>query len=293
MLCVLPAEFIKRCKPDATIWVSTPTWANHMALFEAAGINVKEYPYYDYENRGLLFDDMMAALSQVKAGDVVLLHACCHNPSGMDLNLEQWQKVSDLAAENGFTPMIDIAYQGFGTGLDDDAAGVRLMAQKVDELIVCSSCSKNFGLYRERVGATSIVAKDVATADIAYSVLLSVVRGIYSMPPHHGAFIVNTILQSDELRTMWEAELAEKRDRINGLRKLIVEKLAAAGINQDFSFIERQHGMFSFFGITPQQVEQLKNEYSIYMVGSSRMNVAGISQANINYFAESVAQVLK
>jgi aspartate aminotransferase len=287
------AEFLKRCNPETTIWVSAPTWANHMALFEAAGLNVKEYPYYDYENRGLLFDEMYQTLSQVKAGDVVLLHACCHNPSGMDLNQEQWQKVADLAAQNGFTPMIDIAYQGFGTGLEEDAFGVRLMAQKVDEMVICSSCSKNFGLYRERLGACTVVAKDAAAADIANSVVLSVVRGIYSMPPHHGAAIVDTILASDELRAMWHQELAEKRDRINGLRKLIVEKLAAAGIEQDFSFIQRQHGMFSFFGISPEQINRLKDEYAIYMVGSSRMNVAGISSSNIDYFAQSVAAVLK
>lgn len=287
------AEFLRRCKGDATIWVSTPTWANHMALFAAAGLNVKEYPYYDYETRGLQFDQMMAVLSEVKAGDIVLLHGCCHNPSGMDLNEQQWRAVADLAAQNGFTPMIDLAYQGFGNGLDIDAQGVRILADKVDELIVCSSCSKNFGLYRERLGATTIIGKDAASADIAHSVMLSVVRGMYSMPPNHGAFVVDTILSSNELTAMWEQELTEKRDRINGLRRLLVEKLNAAADGYDFGFIERQHGMFSFLGITPQQVETLKSDYSIYMVGSSRMNVAGISQTNIDYFAQSVAEVLK
>lgn len=287
------AEFLRRCKGDATIWVSSPTWANHMALFGATGLNVKEYPYYDYETRGLQFDNMMAALSEVKEGDIVLLHGCCHNPSGMDLNEEQWHAVADLAAANGFTPMIDLAYQGFGNGLEEDAKGVRIMADKVDELIVCSSCSKNFGLYRERLGATTVVAKDPATADIAHSVILAVVRSIYSMPPNHGAFIVDTILSSEELRTMWEQELAEKRDRINGLRRLLVEKLNAKCDGHDFGFIERQHGMFSFLGTSKEQVARLKDEYSIYIVDSSRMNVAGISQANIDYFADSVAAVLK
>ena len=286
------AEFIARCKPDATIWVSTPTWANHIALFSAANMKVKEYPYYDYDNRDLLFDEMMATLSEVKAGDIVLFHACCHNPSGMDLNQQQWQKVAQLALTNGFTPMIDMAYQGFGTGLDEDAYGVRLLADMVDELIVCTSCSKNFGLYRERLGAVTVVAKDTSVVEIAYSVVLGVVRGIYSMPPHHGAAIVDTILSSEELTAMWHQELAEKRDRINGLRKLIVAKLAKVGIAQDFSFIERQHGMFSFFGITKAQIEQLKSDYSIFMVDSGRMNVAGISHSNIDYFAQSVAAVL-
>ncbi|GKW51955.1 aminotransferase [Pseudoalteromonas sp. NCCP-2140] len=287
------AEFIKRCNKDATVWVTTPTWANHISLFEAAGLTVKEYPYYDYENKDLLFDDMINTLKQVPKGDVVLFHACCHNPSGMDLNAEQWSTVADLAVEVGFTPLVDIAYQGFGSSLEEDAAGLRKLAAAVDELIICSSCSKNFGLYRERIGACSIIAKDAATADISNSVLLSVVRSIYSMPPAHGADIVSTILGSTELTQMWHDELDEMRDRINGLRTLIKESLAAKGIEQDFSFIDRQNGMFSFLGINKEQIERLQKEYSIYIVGSSRVNVAGISDANIDYFANAVADVCK
>ncbi|MGB0841024.1 aspartate/tyrosine/aromatic aminotransferase [Pseudoalteromonas sp. SCSIO 43088] len=287
------AEFIKRCNKDATVWVTTPTWANHISLFEAAGLTVKEYPYYDYENKDLLFDDMINTLKQVPKGDVVLFHACCHNPSGMDLNAEQWSTVADLAVEVGFTPLVDIAYQGFGSSLEEDAAGLRKLAAAVDELIICSSCSKNFGLYRERIGACSIIAKDAATADISNSVLLSVVRSIYSMPPAHGADIVSTILGSIELTQMWHDELDEMRNRINGLRTLIKESLAAKGIEQDFSFIDRQNGMFSFLGINKEQIERLQKEYSIYIVGSSRVNVAGISDANIDYFANAVADVCK
>ena len=287
------AEFIKRCNKDATVWVTTPTWANHISLFEAAGLTVKEYPYYDYENKDLLFDDMINTLKQVPKGDVVLFHACCHNPSGMDLNAEQWSTVVDLAVEVGFTPLVDIAYQGFGSSLEEDAAGLRKLAAAVDELIICSSCSKNFGLYRERIGACSIIAKDAATADISNSVLLSVVRSIYSMPPAHGADIVSTILGSTELTQMWHDELDEMRNRINGLRTLIKESLAAKGIDQDFSFIDRQNGMFSFLGINKEQIERLQKEYSIYIVGSSRVNVAGISDANIDYFANAVADVCK
>ncbi|WP_462176667.1 amino acid aminotransferase [Pseudoalteromonas gelatinilytica] len=285
------AEFIKRCNKDATVWVTTPTWANHISLFEAAGLTVKEYPYYDYENKDLLFDDMINTLKQVPKGDVVLFHACCHNPSGMDLNAEQWSTVAELAVEVGFTPLVDIAYQGFGSSLEEDAAGLRKLAAAVDELIICSSCSKNFGLYRERIGACSIIAKDAATADISNSVLLSVVRSIYSMPPAHGADIVSTILGSTELTQMWHDELDEMRNRINGLRTLIKESLAAKGIDQDFSFIDRQNGMFSFLGINKEQIERLQKEYSIYIVGSSRVNVAGISDANIDYFANAVADV--
>ena len=287
------AEFIKRCNTDATVWVTTPTWANHISLFEAAGLTVKEYPYYDYENKGLLFDEMIDTLKQVPKGDVVLLHACCHNPSGMDLNEEQWKIVAELAKEVGFTPLIDIAYQGFGASLDEDAKGLRLLADAVDELIICSSCSKNFGLYRERIGACSIIAKDSANADISNSVLLSVVRSIYSMPPAHGADIVNTILGSTELSQEWHDELDEMRNRINGLRTLIKDSLAAQGVAQDFSFIDKQNGMFSFLGINKEQIERLQKEYAIYIVGSSRVNVAGVSQANIEYFSKAVAEVLK
>ncbi|CAM3932037.1 amino acid aminotransferase [Pseudoalteromonas byunsanensis] len=287
------AEFIKRCNTNATVWVTTPTWANHISLFEAAGLQVKEYPYYDYENKGLLFDEMINALKQVPKGDVVLLHACCHNPSGMDLNAEQWKVVAELAKEVGFTPLIDIAYQGFGASLDQDAYGLRLLADAVDELIICSSCSKNFGLYRERVGACTLISKDAATADISNSVLLSVVRSIYSMPPAHGADIVNTILSSTELTQMWHEELDEMRSRINGLRTLIKDSLAAKGVAQDFSFIDKQNGMFSFLGINKEQIDRLQKDYGIYIVGSSRVNVAGISQANIDYFANAVADVLK
>ena len=287
------AEFIKRCNTDATVWVTTPTWANHISLFEAAGLTVKEYPYYDYENKGLLFDEMIDTLKQVPKGDVVLLHACCHNPSGMDLNEEQWKIVAELAKEVGFTPLIDIAYQGFGASLDEDAKGLRLLADAVDELIICSSCSKNFGLYRERIGACSIIAKDSANADISNSVLLSVVRSIYSMPPAHGAEIVNTILGSTELTQEWHDELDEMRNRINSLRTLIKDSLAAQGVAQDFSFIDKQNGMFSFLGINKEQIERLQKEYAIYIVGSSRVNVAGVSQANIEYFSKAVADVLK
>ena len=287
------AEFIAKANPKANVWVTTPTWANHIGLFSAAGLTVKEYPYYDYENKGLLFEEMMATLKTVPKGDIVLLHACCHNPSGMDLNAEQWKQVAELAKEVGFTPLVDIAYQGFGTSLEQDAAGLRLLAATVDEMIICSSCSKNFGLYRERIGACSIISESAAVADIANSVLLSVVRSIYSMPPAHGATIVDTILGSDELTAEWHQELADMRNRINGLRSTIVEALHSRGVVQDFSFIEKQHGMFSFLSITPEQIERLQKEYSIYIVGSSRVNVAGVSQANLNYFADAVATVIK
>jgi len=286
------AEFIKSCKTNATIWVSNPTWANHTGLFQAAGLTVKTYPYYDYENKTLDFDGMLNALKEVASDDVVLLHACCHNPSGMDLNSEQWQQVADVAKTVGFTPLIDMAYQGFGQGLDEDAYGLRLMADSVNQMIVCSSCSKNFGLYRERIGGCSIIGETALSADIAFSVLLSNVRVLWSMPPAHGAAIVETILNSDELTAQWHVELKEMRDRINGNRQVIVDKLIENGVTRDFNFITEQSGMFSFLGITPEQVQRLQSEFSVYMVGSSRMSIAGIAKSNVDYLAQSIAKVL-
>ncbi|GIU22473.1 aminotransferase [Shewanella hafniensis] len=285
-------DFIKRCNPNAVLWVSDPTWANHIGLFEAAGITVKTYPYYDYDSKSLKFDEMLAALSQVSPDDVVLFHACCHNPSGMDLTTEQWDKVVALTKEQGFTPLIDMAYQGFGDGVDIDAYGVRQMAAAVDNMILCSSCSKNFGLYRERIGSCSVIARDAHTANVAQSVLLYVVRCLYSMPPAHGAAIVETILGSAELTQEWLDELKVMRDRINGNRAILVDKLKANGVDRDFSFIARQKGMFSFLGVNPEQVARLQKEFSIYMVGSSRISIAGISEDNVDYLAQSIAKVL-
>ncbi|BAJ02041.1 amino acid aminotransferase [Shewanella violacea] len=291
------AEFIKRASTmtksqTAVIWVSDPTWANHTGLFEAAGIEVKTYPYYDYDNKSLKFDEMKAALSQVGPDDVVLLHACCHNPSGMDLSEAQWDQIVEITQQQGFTPLIDMAYQGFGVGVDEDAYGVRKMAAAVDNMILCSSCSKNFGLYRERIGACSILGRDAASVNVAFSVLLYVVRCIYSMPPAHGAAIVETILGSHELKQQWLDELKIMRDRINGNRIMLVDKLIEKGVKRDFGFIAQQKGMFSFLGINPQQVERLQQEHSIYMVDSSRISIAGIGQGNVNYLAESIAKVL-
>jgi len=291
------ADFIKRASSvtksgEAVIWVSDPTWANHTGLFEAAGITVKTYPYYDYDTKSLKFDEMKAVLANVGPDDVVLLHACCHNPSGMDLSPSQWDEIIELTKVQGFTPLIDMAYQGFGDGVDEDAYGVRKMAAAVDNMILCSSCSKNFGLYRERIGACTIVGKNASSADIAFSVLLYVVRCIYSMPPAHGAAIVETILGSDELKQEWLAELKVMRDRINGNRSMLVEKLKEKGVTRNFDFIADQKGMFSFLGISPQQVEQLQREHSIYMVDSSRISIAGIGNANVDYLAESIAKVI-
>ncbi|MGB1885554.1 MAG: aromatic amino acid transaminase [Gammaproteobacteria bacterium] len=285
------AELIKRARPETTIWVSDPTWANHVPLLGNAGLAIQEYAYYDRESSSLNADGMLAALSQVPAGDIVLLHGCCHNPSGVDLKAEHWHAVAELAVERGFTPFIDLAYQGLGDGLDEDAIGVRVMADACPELIVASSYSKNFGLYRERVGSLQIVSADTQQVGIVQSQLNSVVRGIYSMPPAHGAAIVEIILHDEALNASWIEELDGMRDRINGLRATLATRLTEATA-RDFSFIEEQRGMFSFLGITPQQVETLRTQYSIYMVDSSRINVAGVNNANIDYFVQAMGEVL-
>jgi aspartate aminotransferase len=288
----IAGELINTTKPGATIWVSNPTWANHAGVFTAAGLQVKTYPYYDYDNKCLDFDGMMAALKEVPADDAVLLHACCHNPSGMDLDRQQWQQVAELARDVGFFPVIDMAYQGFGEGLEEDAWGLRLVADTVEEMILCSSCSKNFGLYRERIGACSVIGKSAAAADIINSVLLPTVRVNYSMPPAHGAAIVETVLGSEELTAQWHGELAQMRDRINGMRQLLVGKLVEHGVTRDFSFITAQNGMFSFLGISPEQVQRLQDEFAIYIVGSSRISIAAIAPDNVDYLAQSIAEVL-
>ncbi len=286
------AELIKRARPNATIWVSDPTWANHVPLLGSAGIKIETYPYYDKHSHGLNSDAMLAALGKVPSGDLVLLHGCCHNPSGVDPQRADWQAIAKICNERGITPYIDLAYQGLGDSLDDDAAGLRIMADTCPEVLVASSYSKNFGLYRERVGALQIVTKNTAAVSVVQSQLDSVVRTSYSMPPAHGAAIVEIILGDEALNMAWVKELDEMRDRINGLRNVLAERLAAA-TGQDFSFIQKQRGMFSFLGISPEQVTRLQKECGIYMVGSSRINVAGINNANLDYFLESCARILK
>ena len=286
-------EFINVAKPGATVWVGNPTWANHIPVMTSAGLTVKQYPYYNPETRGVDFDAMMVALeADTHAGDVVLLHGCCHNPSGADLNLEQWQAMADLIKAKGLLPYVDIAYQGLGEGIDEDAAGLRLMANTVPEMVIASSCSKNFGLYRERTGTAIIIAATAEQANLAQSQMNSVIRSNYSMPPSHGAMVVETILSDPKLKQMWRDELKTMRKRIKDLRSQLVDAIKAEGVEQDFSFIERQNGMFSFLGVNAKQVDKLVNEHSVYLVGSSRINLAGLNQHNIAYVAKSIAAVL-
>ena len=287
------AEFINVAKPGATVWAGNPTWANHSPIMQSAGLEIKQYPYYDKDTKAVDFDGMLATLkAETKVGDVVLLHACCHNPSGADLSLEQWQATADLIKVKGLLPYVDIAYQGLGEGMDEDAAGLRLMANTVPEMVIASSCSKNFGLYRERTGTAIIISATEAQAHITQSQMNGLIRANYSMPPSHGALVVETILADPKLKQMWRDELKTMRKRIKHLRGQLVDAIKAEGVEQDFSFIERQHGMFSFLGINAAQVDQLVNEHSVYLVGSSRINLAGLNQRNIAYVAKAIAAVL-
>ncbi|MDE0841898.1 MAG: aspartate/tyrosine/aromatic aminotransferase [Porticoccaceae bacterium] len=286
------AELIGRAKPNAKVWVGIPTWPNHIPLISGAGLKIQEYPYYDLVARKINVEAMMETLRGVPSGDIVLLHGCCHNPTGADLTEEQWDQIADLALERGFIPYIDTAYQGLGEGLEVDAYGVRSMAMKLPEMIIASSCSKNFGLYRERTGSITFLSATPAQADIVASQAMSVARQMYSMPPAHGALLVAMILGDQQLRAQWSQELDEVRDRINAMRQLLTERIQQNDAGMDFSHIQQQRGMFSFLGIASQQIERLRDEYGIYIVSSTRVNLAGINSGNIDYLAASMHAVL-
>ncbi len=288
----IAAELIIRSKPSAKIWVSDPTWANHVPLLGDAGIEIAAYPYYDFENKGIRFDAMITCLAEAAPGDLVLLHACCHNPSGADLSESQWQAVVELLIEKELIPFVDMAYQGFGQGLVEDALGLRLVVEKCPEVVFALSCSKNFGLYRDRVGVVGFVTKTPEQAGITLSNLTQIVRGIYSMPPDHGASVVEIVLANEDLKSQWLNELAVMRERIQLTRQSLSEKMAAAGYDERFDFVKCESGMFSFLGITSEQVEELADRFGIYMAPSSRINIAGLNESNIDYFCASLTQVL-
>lgn len=281
------ADFLHQQNVTATVWISDPTWANHYQIANSAGLKFERYPYYDRVNHSLAFERMMDTLSQAKEGDAVLLHACCHNPTGIDPTKEQWETIAKFLAEKKLLPMIDFAYQGFGHGIEEDAQGLRIIASHCKELLIASSFSKNFGLYNERVGVLTVVCNDVESADKVFSQLKIAVRTAISNPPAHGEKIVTTVLGDPALRAQWEQELAEMRDRILEMRKLLVEKLNAAGAG-DYSFIAEQNGMFSFSGLDKDQVERLKKEFGIYIVSSGRICVAGINHGNIDRLVEAL-----
>ncbi len=286
------ASLILRARPDATVWVSDPTWANHIPLLGGAGLKLETYPYYDAEKHILRIDEMLDGLRNLPRGDLVLLHACCHNPSGLDPTEDEWRAIADVIEERELVPFIDMAYQGFAHTLDDDAFIVRHLADRVPEMLVANSCSKNFGLYRDRVGSLSLLAADQASRDVVYSQVNNVVRTIYSMPPDHGAVVVATILDDPELKAAWRTELAEMRGRLKEMRRLLHDALKDRAPDHDFSHLVRARGMFCFLGVSPEQVTRLKKEYGVYMVGSSRINMAGITAHNVNYLADAIAATL-
>lgn len=285
-------EFLRKFRPEAALWISSPTWANHKGVFGACGYDLRDYPYYDAETHGLDFEAMCETLRGVPAGDVVLLHVCCHNPTGVDPTPGQWETIADIASDAGWFPFFDFAYQGFGRSLEEDRAPLALFAERGLEFAVAASCSKNFGLYNERTGSFSLVAESPAAADAAFSHVKKTIRTTYSNPPCHGGAIVELILGNAELRNQWIQELDAMRDRIQALRSRFVSTLQQQGVDRDFSFITRQNGMFSFSGLTPEQVDTLREKESIYIVGSGRINVAGITSANMDRLCGAIASVL-
>jgi len=287
----LGAEVLHAAAPDATVWVSDPTWPVHIPLMGSVGLQFKTYRYYSAEKKGLDFEAMLADLEAAQAGDVVLLHGCCHNPSGVDPTLEQWGVLADLMSERQLLPMIDFAYQGMGAGLDEDAAGIRAVLERVPEMIIAVSSSKNIGLYRERAGAVVFVGGDARAAEAMVSQAVSAARRVYSMPPAHGALLAGRVLSSPALRSAWEAELGQICQRINGLRGQFEEALTTA-TGHDFGFIGTEHGMFSFLGLSVEQAQRLREEQSVYMLDSSRINIAGLNANNLGRVVEAVASVL-
>lgn len=288
----LGADFLKRLLPNAVVAISDPSWENHRALFESAGFEVQNYRYYDAATNGVNRAGMLEDLKALPANSIVLLHACCHNPTGVDLSLDDWKQVLDVVRERGHVPFLDIAYQGFGEGIDADAFAVRLFAESGLEFLVSSSFSKSFSLYGERVGALSLVTRSQEESARVLSQVKRVIRTNYSNPPTHGATVVANVLNNPELRAMWEAELAEMRDRIRGMRLAMVEQLAAKGARRDFSFVAKQRGMFSYSGLTAEQVERLKNEFGIYAVSTGRICVAALNNSNLDAVTSAIVEVI-
>lgn len=287
------ADLLHKFTPDAKVWVSSPTWANHNGIFGTAGFEITQYAYYNTKSRDLDFDKMMADFETVPAGDIVVLHTCCHNPSGVDLVGEQWKKVAALAATKGWIPFLDFAYQGFGDGVDEDRFAVEQFAAAGCDFLVASSFSKNFGLYNERTGAISVITQNADEASVAMSHLKTVVRTNYSNPPAHGGLVATMILDTPEFHAMWLEELSDMRDRIVNMRKALVAGLAAEGVAGDFSFIEKQRGMFSFSGWSDDVVMSLRKNNNIYVVGGGRINLAGLTTANIEYVCAAVASAMR
>ncbi|NYT59406.1 aspartate/tyrosine/aromatic aminotransferase [Alcaligenaceae bacterium] len=286
------ADFLKQLLPNAKVAISDPSWENHRALFERAGFVVETYPYYDATTHGLNFDGMLAGLSALPEQTIVILHACCHNPTGVDPTFEQWEKIAEVVKSKNLVPFLDIAYQGFGDGLEEDAAVVRMFAQLDLTMLISSSFSKSFSLYGERVGALTLVTSSTEERGRVLSQLKRVIRTNYSNPPTHGGTVVSTVLNTPELYTLWTTELAAMRERIRTMRVQMVEKLKSHGVRQNFDFMLAQRGMFSYSGLTKDQVDRLRDEHGVYAVSSGRICVAALNNRNIDYVAAAIAKVL-
>ena len=287
------ADFLRQISPGATVWISEPSWENHRALFEGAGFAVKEYPYYDPRTHGLNFEGMLGALKKLPAGSIAVLHSCCHNPTGVDLNQDQWKQVLEAVQSRGILPFLDLAYQGFADGIDADAYAPRLFAEATQPVFLSSSFSKSFSLYGERVGALSVVAGSSDEAGRVLSHLKRVVRSNYSNPPTHGSDIVARILTTRELRKLWEQELAVMRERIKAMRSALADGIQWRVPGSDFSFVLRQRGMFSYSGLSKEQVARLRGEFSIYAIDSGRICVAALNGKNVDYVADAIARVIR
>ncbi len=286
-------DLLNYLKPAIKIWVSTPTWANHIPVATDARLTVDQYPYFRSADRSLDFDGMMTHLDEhSKAGEVILLHACCHNPTGVDLTLDQWQQLTDFVRERQLFPLVDCAYQGLGDGMDADVAGLRHMTENLPELLIANSFSKNFGIYRERTGALSFVCESAEQVTNTFNAVKTVIRSNYSMPPSHGARVVATVLNDSQMTAEWKAELDEMRSRISAMRSALRSELEQRGIKEDLSFLTNQKGMFSYTGFTPEMVASIKDNYGIYMAGDGRINVAGICSGNLDYISDAFASVL-
>ena len=287
------AALLNKFNPGAMVWVSSPTWANHNGVFGAAGFTIDRYRYYNQETKGLDFDSLVIDLEQIPAGDIVVLHTCCHNPSGVDLTNDQWKQVALISKEKGWLPFLDFAYQGFGSGVAHDRFPIEQFSDAGNDFVIASSFSKNLGLYNERTGALTVVCPTAPEAATALSHLKTVVRVIYSNPPAHGGLVASIVLSDFELREMWISELADMRNRIVDMRVKLVDGLAAQGVEGDFSFIKEQRGMFSFSGLSDEAVSWLREQKHIYVVGGGRINLAGLTTSNIEYVCRSIGEAIK
>ncbi|MEF2494925.1 amino acid aminotransferase [Vibrio mimicus] len=284
-------DLIKVAQPETTVWITDPSYVNHKPVMEAAGLKVRYYRYFSRDTKMVDAEQMLADLAQAGPKDVVLLHGCCHNPTGADIDFTAWQAITDLAQKNGFIPFVDIAYQGFGDGLDQDAQGLRYMAERMEEMLITTSCSKNFGLYRERTGAAIVIGKNQQDVTNARGKMLTLARSTYTMPPDHGAALVKTVLRDEQLTAIWKQELSEMQQRLLSLRKNLCNELRNQHNTRQFDFIESHRGMFTVLGFSAEQMSRLREEFAIYGVADGRINIAGLTEKDIPYVANSIIRV--